>query len=127
MIDELFGEVISSYSRAQAIDEGVLVDVSQSSEAKECGFKFPIDPRKEHRRRVLEFRRQFQSALQEAGAVDLREQWCLSQVEFKKLVLMQDHIEPEAGICHQCGHPLSDAAVTVCRTCRTLNLNWERD
>jgi len=42
MIDELFGEVISSYSRAQAIDDGVLVDVSQSSEAKECGFKFPI-------------------------------------------------------------------------------------
>ena len=35
-------EIISSYSRAQAIEDGFLVDVSESSEAKECGFKFPI-------------------------------------------------------------------------------------
>ena len=33
-------EVISSYSRAQAIEDGVLVDVS--SVAKEAGIKFPV-------------------------------------------------------------------------------------
>ena len=37
---ELFGEVISAYSRAQAIDDGVLVDVSET--AKEAGFKWPF-------------------------------------------------------------------------------------
>lgn len=37
---EMFGEVISSYSRAQAIADGVLVDVS--SAAKEAGLKFPV-------------------------------------------------------------------------------------
>jgi len=40
MTDELFGEVISSYSRAQAIEDGVLVDVS--SVAREAGIKFPV-------------------------------------------------------------------------------------
>jgi hypothetical protein len=33
-------EVISSYSRAQAIEDGVLVDVS--TVAKEAGIKFPV-------------------------------------------------------------------------------------
>jgi len=33
-------EVISSYSRAQAIEDGVLIDVSEI--AKEAGFKFPV-------------------------------------------------------------------------------------
>ena len=37
---ELFGEVISSYSRAQAIEDGVLVDVSET--AREAGFRFPV-------------------------------------------------------------------------------------
>lgn len=37
---EIFGEVISSYSRKQAIEDGVLVDVS--SVAKEAGIKFPV-------------------------------------------------------------------------------------
>jgi hypothetical protein len=37
---EVFGEVISSYSRAQAIEDGVLVDVSAT--AKEAGIKFPV-------------------------------------------------------------------------------------
>jgi hypothetical protein len=37
---ELFGEVISSYSRAQALEDGVLVDVSEL--AKEAGFVFPV-------------------------------------------------------------------------------------
>ena len=37
---EIFGEVISSYSRQQAIEDGELVDVSQL--AKECGFTIPV-------------------------------------------------------------------------------------
>ena len=40
MTNELFGEVISSYSRAQAIEDGVLVDVSALG--KEAGIKFPV-------------------------------------------------------------------------------------
>ncbi len=33
-------DIISSYSRAQAIEDGVLVDVSDT--AKEAGFKYPV-------------------------------------------------------------------------------------
>ena len=40
MTNEPFGEVISSYSRAQAIEDGILVDVS--SVAREAGIKFPV-------------------------------------------------------------------------------------
>lgn len=36
----IFGEVISAYSRAQALEDGALVDVSQI--ASEAGFKFPV-------------------------------------------------------------------------------------
>jgi hypothetical protein len=39
---ELFGAPIASYSRAQAIDDGVLVDLSESDLAKEAGFIFPV-------------------------------------------------------------------------------------
>lgn len=39
-VTELFGEVISSYSRAQAIEDGELVDVSET--AREAGIKFPV-------------------------------------------------------------------------------------
>ena len=35
-----FGPVIHSYSRAQAIEDGVLVDVSET--AKEVGFRWPV-------------------------------------------------------------------------------------
>ncbi len=38
--DSVFGDVIYSYSRAQAIEDGVLVDVSET--AREAGFKFPV-------------------------------------------------------------------------------------
>jgi len=38
--DSPFGEVISSYSRAQAIEDGFLVDVSKL--AQEAGFKYPV-------------------------------------------------------------------------------------
>lgn len=36
----VFGEVISRYTRAQAIDDGELIDISEL--AKEAGFKFPV-------------------------------------------------------------------------------------
>lgn len=38
--ESLFGDVIFSYSRAQAVDDGVLVDVSEL--AREAGFRFPV-------------------------------------------------------------------------------------
>ena len=38
----IFGNVVSSYSRAQAIADGFLVDVSDTPEAIEAGFKFPV-------------------------------------------------------------------------------------
>jgi hypothetical protein len=38
--DNLFGEVISSYSRAQALEDGVLVDVTET--AREAGIKYPV-------------------------------------------------------------------------------------
>jgi hypothetical protein len=37
--DELFGPAIYAYTRAQAIEDGVLVDVSKM--AKEAGIKYP--------------------------------------------------------------------------------------
>ncbi len=40
MKDTLFGELIHSYTRAQAIADGVLVDVSQA--AVEVGICFPV-------------------------------------------------------------------------------------
>jgi len=39
-IKEVFGEVIYSYTRAQALADGVLIDVSNM--AQEAGFKFPV-------------------------------------------------------------------------------------
>ena len=38
--DKLFGDVIYSYSRAQAIDDGVLIDATEM--AQETGFKWPV-------------------------------------------------------------------------------------
>ena len=37
-IEDFFGEAVFSYTRAQAIDDGVLIDVSET--AQEAGFKF---------------------------------------------------------------------------------------
>ncbi len=37
---ELFGEVIFTYSRAQALEDGVLVDAGEM--ATEAGFRFPV-------------------------------------------------------------------------------------
>jgi len=37
---ELFGDVIFTYSRAQALDDGVLVDAGPM--AKDCGFRWPV-------------------------------------------------------------------------------------
>jgi hypothetical protein len=39
-MENLFGEVISSYTRAEGIADGVLIDVSET--AKEAGIKFPV-------------------------------------------------------------------------------------
>jgi hypothetical protein len=39
-LSEMFGEVISAYSRAQAIEDGVLIDVSET--AREAGFSAPV-------------------------------------------------------------------------------------
>ena len=39
-VTEFFGEVISTYSRAQAIEDGVLVDVGEM--ATEVGFRIPV-------------------------------------------------------------------------------------
>lgn len=38
--DDFFGPVISAYSRAQAIEDGVLIDAG--SMAQEAGFKWPV-------------------------------------------------------------------------------------
>ena len=37
-----FGKVIYSYSRQQAIEDGVLVDISDQPETKEAGFRVPV-------------------------------------------------------------------------------------
>jgi hypothetical protein len=39
-LQDTFGPVIHSYTRAQAIEDGVLVDVTET--AQESGFKFPV-------------------------------------------------------------------------------------
>ncbi|MCA8137303.1 DUF6573 family protein [Burkholderia cepacia] len=39
-LQDIFGEVISVYTRAQAIADGVLIDVT--AEAKDAGFKLPV-------------------------------------------------------------------------------------
>ena len=36
----MFGELIYSYTRTQALSDGILIDVSET--AKEAGFKFPV-------------------------------------------------------------------------------------
>lgn len=38
--DDLFGEVIYAYTRAQAIEDGELIDVTEV--AREVGFKYPV-------------------------------------------------------------------------------------
>jgi len=38
--ESFFGNVISTYTRAQAIEDGVLID--PGSMAKEVGFKWPV-------------------------------------------------------------------------------------
>lgn len=40
MCDDIFGKPIHTYTRVQAIEDGVLVDVSEI--AKEVGFRFPV-------------------------------------------------------------------------------------
>ena len=39
-MEDIFGEPISVYTRAQALEDGTLIDVSPL--AKECGFTYPV-------------------------------------------------------------------------------------
>lgn len=39
-LEEIFGEAISVYTRADALADGVLIDVTEA--AKEAGWKFPV-------------------------------------------------------------------------------------
>jgi hypothetical protein len=39
-LTEVFGPVISAYTRAQAIEDGTLIDVSET--AREAGIRFPV-------------------------------------------------------------------------------------
>jgi len=41
-MEDIFGPPISVYTRAQAIDDGNLVDLSQFSETTEAGFTVPV-------------------------------------------------------------------------------------
>jgi hypothetical protein len=41
-IKETLKETIYSYTREQAIEDGVLIDISGTAEAKEAGFKIPV-------------------------------------------------------------------------------------
>jgi hypothetical protein len=41
-VHEVFGEVIDRYTRAQAIEDGYLVDVTTSEEAVEAKFRCPV-------------------------------------------------------------------------------------
>jgi len=38
--EPVFGDVVFRYTRAQAIEDGVLVDVTPT--ARECGFRLPV-------------------------------------------------------------------------------------
>ena len=40
--DNFFGPMLSCYTRAQAIADGVLVDFSQSREVREAGIRYPL-------------------------------------------------------------------------------------
>ena len=37
-----FGELIFSYTRAQALEDGVLVDVTESSACRGSGYRYPV-------------------------------------------------------------------------------------
>ena len=41
-MQELFGDVIYSYTRTQALEDGVLVDLNQWIPVNESGYKFPV-------------------------------------------------------------------------------------
>lgn len=41
-VNEFFGEVISCYSRKQALEDGVLVDLIQIIPIPESGYKYPL-------------------------------------------------------------------------------------
>lgn len=42
MSEKIKPEVISTYTRARALEDGILVDISDTAEAREAGFKAPV-------------------------------------------------------------------------------------
>ncbi len=50
--DNIFGEVIHSYTRAQALEDGFLIDVTQT--AREAGFVYPVAVTREVWNRYVE-------------------------------------------------------------------------
>ena len=42
MTDSIFGEIVHSYPREQAIEDGELVDISTLAETREAGFRVPV-------------------------------------------------------------------------------------
>jgi hypothetical protein len=92
----------------------------------QCRVIFPLEPAEELRRQVLEIERLFRPPGGGSNEVEhFRDRWGLSQDHFKLLMVMASHLEPQPGICHQCGSQVDEAALTICRKCRRLNLNWE--
>ena len=41
-LEEVFGKVISTYTRQDAIKDGVLINISNTSEVYDAGFKIPV-------------------------------------------------------------------------------------
>jgi hypothetical protein len=41
-LDEVYGDIISEYTRAQAIEDGVLIDLNQWIPVIESGYKYPV-------------------------------------------------------------------------------------
>jgi len=64
-MEDVFGPVISSYSRAQAIDDGFLVDVSEP--ARECGFTYPVALTRPAWERAVALKRNYKGVQDEAG------------------------------------------------------------
>jgi hypothetical protein len=41
-VNEVFGEVIDTYSKQDAIEDGILIDITDLSITKEAGYKIPV-------------------------------------------------------------------------------------
>ena len=101
---EVFGEVIFSYTRKQAIEDGVLVDISRAPATIEAGIRMPVavteavfhilNPDDELKRqgqslegRLWDLWMIFRSEVKKAGTDK-------DEVHFAPLFLLKDHKEP---------------------------------